>query len=141
MDVCQSCERRSQCVAYGSGMHRMATWRCQPQSPSPEIDGPSAVPLSVKGPGDHLHDAILSWVGESPTNDCQCNSRIAQMNVWGPAACREHLDEIVDWLVDEATHRGWWQYAVAAPGSRYFIKRMVLGAIKKAECSPDTVVA
>ncbi len=63
------------------------------------------------------------------------------MNAWELAGCREHLDEIVDWLVDEATSRGWWKYAVAVPGSRYFIKRMVLEAIKKAESSPDKVVA
>jgi hypothetical protein len=109
----------------------MATWRCQPQSLSPQTGSPSGAPPSAKGPGDYLHDTILYWVGESPTSDCQCNSRIVQMNAWGPAGCREHRDEIVDWLVDEATNRGWWKYAVAVPGSRYFIKRMVLEAIKK----------
>jgi hypothetical protein len=55
------------------------------------------------------------------------------MNAWGPAGCREHLEEIVGWMVKEANKRGWWKYAVAVPGSRYFIKRMVLGAIRKAE--------
>jgi hypothetical protein len=44
-----------------------------------------------------------------------------------PPGCREHLEEIVGWLVEEATKRGWWKYAVAVPGSRYFIERMVLG--------------
>ena len=55
------------------------------------------------------------------------------MNAWGPAGCRQHLDEIVEWLVDEANRRGWWKYAVAVPGSRHFIMRMVLGAIEKGE--------
>ncbi len=55
------------------------------------------------------------------------------MNAWGPPGCREHLDEIVEWLAEEAKNRGWWRYAVAVPGSRIFIKRMVLGAIKKVE--------
>ena len=92
-------------------------------------------PLDARrGLGDYLHDAIQRWVGESPTTDCQCRSRIAQMNAWGPAGCREHLDEIVDWLLDEAANRGWWKCAVAIPGSRLFIRHMVLAAIKKAEC-------
>ena len=29
------------------------------------------------------------------------------MNDWGPAGCREHLDKIVDHLVDVATKRRW----------------------------------
>jgi len=95
----------------------------------------SHTPLDADhGPGDYLHDAILRWVGESPTEDCQCRSRIAQMNAWGPAGCREHLEEIVDWLLAEATKRGWWKCAVVVPGSRLFLRRMVLGAIKKVEC-------
>jgi len=55
------------------------------------------------------------------------------MNAWGPAGCREHLEEIVGWMVEEANKRGRWRYAVSVPGSRYFIERMVLGAIGKAE--------
>ncbi len=60
------------------------------------------------------------------------------MNAWGPAGCREHLDEIVGWLVDEAAKRGWWRYAVTVPGSRLFLCRLVLGAIKKAESDMST---
>ncbi len=52
---------------------------------------------------------------------------------FGPDGCRERLDEIVGWMEGEAKKRGWLGYAVGVPGSRYFIKRMVLGAIKKAE--------
>ncbi len=59
------------------------------------------------------------------------------MNAWGPAGCREHLEEIVGWMVEEANKRGWWKHAVAVPGSRYFIERMALGAIKKAEAGCD----
>ena len=55
------------------------------------------------------------------------------MNAWGPTGCREHLDEIVGWLAEEAKKRGWWRYAVAVPGSRIFIKQMVLGAIQRTE--------
>ena len=87
----------------------------------------------VEGPSDYLHHALLRWVGEGPTRSCGCEDHISQMNAWGPAGCREHLDEIVGWLEEEARKRGWWKYAVAVPGSLYFLKRMVLEAIKKAE--------
>ncbi len=87
----------------------------------------------LPGPGDHLHDAILKWVGEGPTRECGCKDRIRKMNRWGAQGCREHLGEIVDWLAKEAAKRGWWRFAVAVPGSRFFIKRMVLEAIVKAE--------
>ena len=40
---------------------------------------------------------------------------------------------IVDWLAEEAKKRDWWMLAVAVPGSRLFIRRLVLGAIIKAE--------
>lgn len=92
-----------------------------------------AVRNTHKGPGDFLHDAILHWTGEAPRRECSCRDHIAQMNAWGPSACREHIDEIVDWLIAEAKKRNWWHLAVAIPGSRYFIKRMVLTAIRKTE--------
>lgn len=100
--------------------------------------GPDAV-ATVQGPGDYLHLAILRWAGEGPTRKCTCKDRIAKMNKWGPAVCREHLDTIIDWMIEEASKRGWWRYTVAVPRSRLFIKRMVLGAIKKAESAQDAV--
>lgn len=86
---------------------------------------------AVRGPGDYLHDAILRWVGESPTDGCQCRSRISQINARGPQGCREHLDEIVGWLLDEAQRRGW--RTAKLPGVRWAIKRLVFQAIHKAE--------
>lgn len=75
-----------------------------PPEPPPSTVGPT-VP-TTRGPGNYLHDTIQRWVGESPTDGCQCSSRIEQMNAWGPQGCREHLDEIVGWLLDEAHRRG-----------------------------------
>jgi len=128
--ICRTCPRRSRCDAASVGLHKMATWHCRAgESPAIPDDGPQP----NKGPGDYLHDAILRWVGESPTADCQCRSRIARMNAWGPAGCREHLEEIVGWLAEEAKKRGWWRYAVCMPGSRLFLRRLVLRAIRKTE--------
>ena len=75
----------------------------------------------------------MNWVGETPTQECGCANRIAQMSAWGPASRRTHLDEIIGWLADEATRRVWWKYAVAVPDSRFFIKPVVLDAIRRAE--------
>ena len=116
---------------YGSLFKR----RCDtdPDKPTPPaaMAVPPALPKSPVGPGDHLHDAILRWVGEAPTEDCQCRSRIAQMNAWGPQGCREHLDEIVEWLLTEAQRRGWG--TAKLPGVHWAVKRLVLSAIHKAE--------
>jgi hypothetical protein len=92
---------------------------------------------TCKGPGDYLHDAIVRLTGKTPTETCSCRDHIRQMNAWGPSTCIEHIDEIVDWLIAEAKKRNWWHLAVAMPGSRFFIKRMVLWAIHKAE--PESI--
>jgi hypothetical protein len=95
----------------------------------------------AKGPGDYLHDAIRKWTGEQPTKQCACQDRINAMNTNGPAWCRKNIDTIVGWLADEAKQRDWWRFAVAVPGSRLFIKRMVLGAIVKAEKASASIKA
>jgi hypothetical protein len=58
------------------------------------------------------------------------------MNAWGPAGCREHLDEIVGWLIDEAVKRGW--RAANWPGARFVCRRLVMSAIREAEKSPTS---
>ena len=63
--------------------------------------------VSAKGPGDYLHDMILRWTGEGMTLGCDCKAWIAKMNAWGPAGCREHLNEIVAHMLEEAKKRGW----------------------------------
>jgi hypothetical protein len=61
------------------------------------------------------------------------------MNDWGPAGCREHLNEIVEWMMEEAKKRGWWKVAVAVPVlPRLFIRQMILGAISEAEKATAT---
>jgi len=119
------------------------TRRCDadPEKPKPPPPAPPRAPTTVaaaRGPGDYLHDAILRWFGESPTAECQCHSRIAQMNAWGPTGCREHLDEIVGWLVDEAQRRGW--RIAKLPVVRWSIKRFVLSAIRRCEGSNRNAV-
>jgi hypothetical protein len=110
-------------------------WKCR--SPRhgyvwPRLDGvpypviPPRMNCSIPGPGDRLHDLILRLTGEGPTTECGCESKIVQMNAWGPAGCREHLDEIVDWLLEEARKRGHWRYLAALPGARFVLRRLIL---------------
>lgn len=70
-------------------------------------DAPSVEIAVMKGPGDLLHEMIKRWTGEDIETGCQCRSWIVRMNAWGPAGCREHLDEIVAHMLSEAKKRGW----------------------------------
>ena len=56
------------------------------------------------GPGTVLK-AVLRKLGFHATQECKCSDRAHQMNHWGPSGCREHRDEIVGWLVEEAKKR------------------------------------
>jgi hypothetical protein len=105
------------------------------------VEAPPMPPKpKVKGPGDFLHAAILKWTGETPSGGCSCRNKISLMNAWGPSECRARIKEIVEWLREAANSRGWWKYAVAVPGSRYFIERMVLSAIRQAEAAAKEAV-
>ncbi len=82
-----------------------------------------------KGPGDHLHAMLLKWFRVKPEPGCKCPERVRQMNAWGSAGCREHLDEIVEWLIEECIRRK----IPVVIGTRTMIKRLVLLAIRKTE--------
>lgn len=121
--VCKKCWQGSQCDVCNSTLLRLATSTCPILSWQ----------WNGHGPGDELHASIVAWIGEEPTLSCGCGDRIRQMNSWGPDGCREHIEEIVAWMVEEAGKRGWWKLAVAVPGSGVVIRQMVLGAIKRSE--------
>lgn len=84
-----------------------------------------------KGPGDFLHDIIRFWLRQQPTVGCGCEDKIAQMNAWGVAGCREHLDEIAGWLIVKAREDKW--KLASAPGVETLVRLMVKRAIRKAE--------
>jgi hypothetical protein len=136
--------------AYYLSEDEKAQWELHHKKPVVEqtIKSQANTENNTKGPGNWLHIAILRWVGEGPTRKCGCEDRIAQMNEWGPTGCREHLDEIVGWLVEQAEKHGWEGktpklarlarfMASKVPGGKIPIamvcKRMVLWAIRKAE--------
>jgi len=94
---------------------------------------PAALPDGVKGCGDYLHDALIKWVGESPTAECKCKDRIAQMNQWGAEICRKQLPTIVGWLKEEAQKRGWGLLLKVPVIPDLVIQKLVSGAIDQAE--------
>lgn len=86
--------------------------------------------ILTKGPGDFLHAAILFWTKEAPQRGCGCDDLIAKMNQWG-SACRGHLDEIADHMIEQAKERGW--KLAGMPGAATVCRLMVLRAVRQAE--------
>jgi len=87
----------------------------------------SATDSPQEGPGTELHK-ILERMGFEITDTCPCRKHIKQMNEWGPAGCREHLDEIIDWLKAEAERRNKEALFV-----RWGVRLVILLAIRRAE--------
>lgn len=58
------------------------------------------------GPGTELMSTLHS-LGITQTDDCGCGAKAAQMNAWGTAGCREHFEEIVQWLRDGSDKFKW----------------------------------
>ena len=66
------------------------------------------------------------------------------MNVRGPAWCRENLDKIVGWFIEEVDRRlkqakgksASWRLRLGGlnlPGRRLVLRRLVLKAVRRAE--------
>lgn len=82
---------------------------------------------STYGPGTELKK-MLSWFS-TPSNSCQCEEHAALMNEWGASGCRANQEIIIDWLLEEANHKG-------IPGgsiTRRIAKSLVLTAIRRFE--------
>lgn len=58
------------------------------------------------GPGTEMK-LIFSQLGIYPRRSCECNARAAQMDEWGVEGCREHRQEIADWLREQMAIRKW----------------------------------
>lgn len=117
----------------------------------------------MAGTGTILHGMAKSYAGEDVMKGCKCAKWIKLMDDNGPAWCRQHVDEIVGVMVNEAKRRAgnWklvrcdedgnplpdrrtmrlkrivWRGAMLVPGAGMllpvFIRQMVERAITKAE--------
>lgn len=93
--------------------------------------------LNVPGPGTLLVRTLKEY-GYTSKKGCGCDSKARTMNIWGPAKCRERIDEIVGWLTDAAEQEGWLEkLAVSLYGVRYLVERkirkIVLETIERSE--------
>jgi hypothetical protein len=86
------------------------------------------------GPGNELKK-MLAWFARA-SDTCNCETRADTMNDWGADGCRQNLDTIVDWLMEEAELRG----LPHGKFTRIIARSLVLTAIRRFERKfPDGV--
>ena len=98
--------------------------------------------------GPLLHRLLQDKLGAGFKSGCDCKEWLAKMNAWGPAGCREHLTEIVDTLMAEATRRDWklegrpllskaacvgTKYSLGKAFAQRWARKLVLKAIERSE--------
>jgi len=69
--------------------------------PSP----PPPLPPMTGGPGSELKVLLKNWLGITANPNCSCNAKARQMDEWGCEVCEQRIEQIVDWLGDEARRR------------------------------------
>ena len=60
----------------------------------------SAIKEATKGTGTILKHKI--WWFVQPTLSCDCESKAAVMDAWGPDRCEQERETILDWLKESA---------------------------------------
>ena len=114
------------CARAGCGRDYASRWPPERVHLVCRVPGePLAMPACRFGPGWHLAQA-LDALGFRETIECGCNSKATQMNRWGPAGCRERLEEITGWLREAAEQAGVTIVETA-------IRDLVVAAIDQAE--------
>lgn len=74
----------------------------------PRLHSAAAItPANSHGPGAEL-SKLLKKFGINPTPTCQCRSKAAQMDAWGPDECEkpERIEEVLAVMREEAKARG-----------------------------------
>jgi hypothetical protein len=87
---------------------------------------PPAAP--THGPGTELKK-LLFKVGITPSPDCSCNARAAEMDRQGVEWCEANTDTIVGWLREQAEARGLPFLDVAG---RLLVRRAIANARRNA---------
>ena len=85
------------------------------------------------GPGTELKK-LLAAFGIRATDTCPCNQYAVQMNVWGPDQCESRIEQIVQWLRDEAARRH-------LPFAAFAARRLIKLAIRNARRATDDTPA
>lgn len=71
---------------------------------------------------------FLKMIGIEASENCSCNRRAAIMDQMGPQWCRDNIDEVLNWLKEEAEVRNMGHLFI-----RPAVKLMVARAIRQAE--------
>lgn len=82
--------------------------------------------IQPQGPGTELKKLLSWWF--LPDASCDCDARALQMNTWGAAGCRQHLERIVDWLLEAAAQRGLPHGPLTRHATRLLVKRAIHNA-------------
>jgi hypothetical protein len=67
-------------------------------------EGQSETRRKQCGPGCHL-SRLLAKFGITDKAGCNCKSHAAEMDCWGPDTCLLRIDQILDWMNEEAEKR------------------------------------
>jgi hypothetical protein len=92
----------------------------------------------VTGPGSHLKE-VIAGLGLSAWEGCRCEAAAHQMNVWGVEGCKEHRQEIIEWLKEAYRRLSWKDCLTAAVSAFPFVSlldpigSLVDEAIRRAE--------
>ena len=73
---------------------------------------------------------LVSWFA-SQEKGCKCKSREKMMNRWGPDGCENRIEQIADWLMEEAAHRNLPSGGFARTAARVMIKRAIANSRKR----------
>jgi hypothetical protein len=80
---------------------------------------------------------ILASLGITATENCSCNAMAAKMDAIGPDECEKIMEEILDWLRDQAQARGLEKFYFR-PAVRIAVRQAIKKArkqIARGECS------
>lgn len=69
---------------------------------------------TITEPVGHELKLYMAEIGIIPPQECDCNSMIAKMNMWGIGGCRENMPEILAHLKKAALPQGWLDLKRAA---------------------------
>lgn len=100
---CNDVEKCRVCRLYHTSPEHKAAWDAIP------------APAEVTAKAGTVLKKMLAELGlEASEGKCQCNNRAAMMDAKGPQWCREHREEIIRWLKEEAAKRTWSNVLKAA---------------------------
>jgi hypothetical protein len=91
-----------------------------------------------KGPGTILERKIKEF-GYRHSAGCGCQSMVAKMNRWGAKGCREHMQEIVDHLIQAGKKTGWIaRLALTLPVADQISRQVIQGIVEQAINESDS---